>query len=1101
MRISRPALADRARRALAGKSLTVVAPAGYGKTTLLEEALAETRQNAAWIRCTEADRHAGRLLDSIARAVNDAVPGSSEVVTNAGDGMRGAPEATDAVRALLAECDRILVDPLAIVIDDAEVLDGAEGACAVLDEMVADSGRRVGVAVLARRALSLRLAKVRGTGRLVELGIVDLAFDAGECNDLVAKSTGRDATVDEVDDLMTATEGWPLGIATLAREVRSGHRVADPDRSLRSPQALRQYLHEEVLVPVADPQRARLLLSAIPRRLTPAIAGALDLPENHLAEAGTGGLFLQRIGVDTFAYHPLFREVLLDQLSAEVSAERIEQAHRSVAPLVAAHDPVETIEHWIAARAWSRAVEAIACEAGSVTSTSPALVRSWLDRLPDVMGDDARVQLLVGQLAWAEGRYETAIDSLRAGLGLDGDDTDRREIDDTATDPRVSASSEWWGRFLLIDCLGMAGRPTAGIAIAEGFDQPAARDAGPIAAAAGLSAAHALASAGQPQTALELASRVNALPGADAVIPIDALLRAYIDIPAGNLDDAAERTLRAYRQVEVDDPLGMRFNLMAAHATVLGEQGCRDEALDWWELQRVEADRALLVARVNTIRGVQALLLAQLGKMSDAEDFLALHVVTDTWADQSAHVARAIVASRSGDRAAALSAAQHGITAAKTAPPLFRWWTGVDLVPALAGVDAFDRADTLLQDAADMVERMYPGQAGRHLRARTTILQAFISAERGDLDRAAALVGDGIDLSVDTAPAILRLEWPRIGPLVSEALTRGVLEPAPMIDCLWSAFPDGNALTQLADHPDGEVRRAAFRPALVSGHPTARAIVAAAAEDADPLVASAAAEAIARVNDAPPPRRFESLGGFRVRRGGWSTDERSWGRPVDARLVRFLLVHGESPVPTDVILEAIWPELDPDGARRSLQVSASRIRQLLDDPDPVASIIEVGQGTYRLRLAPGDVLDWRHFERAADVALSDRTPSLPLLERARSLWRGEPLPEERYSDWAAGWRARLVDLCVEVLVALVGEYERAGDDTSAIRVARELVDLDPYDERSHRLLMEALARAGRRGQALRQYLLCRRMLIDDLGVEPSDATSALHARILAGSVI
>ena len=98
-------------------------------------------------------------------------------------------------------------------------------------------------------------------------------------------------------------------------------------------------------------------------------------------------------------------------------------------------------------------------------------------------------------------------------------------------------------------------------------------------------------------------------------------------------------------------------------------------------------------------------------------------------------------------------------------------------------------------------------------------------------------------------------------------------------------------------------------------------------------------------------------------------------------------------------------------------------------------------------------------------------------------------------------QAPLVDRCVEVLVALVDAHNGAGQLASATRVARELVDLDPYDERSHRLLMTALARTGRRGQALRQYLVCRRMLLDHLGVEPGEDTSALYAHVLAGDVI
>ena len=191
VRIPRPALAARAARALVGQSLVVVAPAGYGKTTLIEDALASTQLRVAWVRCTPADRHAGRLLGSIARAVDHAVPGSSEVIANAGDGGQRAPDPIDGVRALLAECDRLLVDPIAIVVDDAEALTESEGARSVLEELIRDNGPMVGVAVLSRRALPLRLAKPRSSGRLVELGIGDLAFDASECSDLVARAAGR----------------------------------------------------------------------------------------------------------------------------------------------------------------------------------------------------------------------------------------------------------------------------------------------------------------------------------------------------------------------------------------------------------------------------------------------------------------------------------------------------------------------------------------------------------------------------------------------------------------------------------------------------------------------------------------------------------------------------------------------------------------------------------------------------------------------------------------------------------------------------------------------------------------------------------------------
>jgi DNA-binding SARP family transcriptional activator len=63
------------------------------------------------------------------------------------------------------------------------------------------------------------------------------------------------------------------------------------------------------------------------------------------------------------------------------------------------------------------------------------------------------------------------------------------------------------------------------------------------------------------------------------------------------------------------------------------------------------------------------------------------------------------------------------------------------------------------------------------------------------------------------------------------------------------------------------------------------------------------------------------------------------------------------------------------------------------------------------------------------------------------------------------------------------------------------VKLDPLNEHGHRVLMTAYSRTGRRGHALRQYLECRRALVDALGVEPAAETSRLQAQILAGEAV
>jgi DNA-binding SARP family transcriptional activator len=175
---------------------------------------------------------------------------------------------------------------------------------------------------------------------------------------------------------------------------------------------------------------------------------------------------------------------------------------------------------------------------------------------------------------------------------------------------------------------------------------------------------------------------------------------------------------------------------------------------------------------------------------------------------------------------------------------------------------------------------------------------------------------------------------------------------------------------------------------------------------------------------------------------------------------------------------------------------------VLDPPGSEHSVIESIERTYRLVLGGRDKLDAEEFVAAAGAALDEAGEERKtLLEHARSLWGGEPLPEERYSDWSAAYRERLVDRHTGVLAALVAVHEEAGDHGEAAGVARELVDLDALNEGGHRALIRAYARTGRTGRALRQYLECRRALVDQLGVEPSEATSRLQARVLAGDPV
>lgn len=315
-------------------------------------------------------------------------------------------------------------------------------------------------------------------------------------------------------------------------------------------------------------------------------------------------------------------------------------------------------------------------------------------------------------------------------------------------------------------------------------------------------------------------------------------------------------------------------------------------------------------------------------------------------------------------------------------------------------------------------------------------------------------------------------------------------EPAsPLVQILWTALKQGEI------DPPTAIRE------IEAGLPGGASALVPFTRHPLPAVRLAASGALARRHREPAPLQFTLLGGFSVTRGSWRADDDAWERRVAQRVVRLLLLHRDRALGEDEIFEVFWPDRPSDSARRSLHVAISRARRVLDSPG-APTVIEAADRHYRLRLRPGDHVDADEFEAAAQQALTEQAAAtVRPLERAASLWAGEPLPEERYSDWALGWRERLTDLYTSVLAGLTDACLERGDLVAAAVRARDLVGLDPLNEGGHRRLMVAYARAGQRSQALRQFLQCRRTLVEQLGVEPAVETAAVQQHVLMGEPV
>jgi DNA-binding SARP family transcriptional activator len=228
------------------------------------------------------------------------------------------------------------------------------------------------------------------------------------------------------------------------------------------------------------------------------------------------------------------------------------------------------------------------------------------------------------------------------------------------------------------------------------------------------------------------------------------------------------------------------------------------------------------------------------------------------------------------------------------------------------------------------------------------------------------------------------------------------------------------------------------------------------------------------------------------------------GPPQLRHVLAALAVDAGRPVTTEALIQRVWDDRAPDGARRTVHVHIVRIRQLLDrasrSGQPPASLVR-GSGGYRLDVDP-DLVDLHRFRGLVNEASTpDRSDAerVALLGEALSRWRGEPLSGVT-GQWAERVRVALRQQHLDAVVAWAEAEIRLGRPETAVGSLAELADVHPLAERPTAALMRALQAAGRAGEALDRYGAIRRRLADELGIDPSGDLQRLHQAILRGEL-
>jgi pimeloyl-ACP methyl ester carboxylesterase/DNA-binding SARP family transcriptional activator len=239
------------------------------------------------------------------------------------------------------------------------------------------------------------------------------------------------------------------------------------------------------------------------------------------------------------------------------------------------------------------------------------------------------------------------------------------------------------------------------------------------------------------------------------------------------------------------------------------------------------------------------------------------------------------------------------------------------------------------------------------------------------------------------------------------------------------------------------------------------------------------------------------LGPVEVAGGDRALGPADLGGRKPRQVAEILLVHLGQPVPKDRIAELLWGKL-PDDPMRALEAYVSTLRRSLAPVVPDARrLVRTESHAYRLAL-DGVQLDLHRFDDLAGRATATDAPDarLHLRRQALELVRGDLLADEPYATWAWPLRELYAERRLQLLLDLAEDCLAAGRPDPAVRHAEQVLDAQPTRERAHRLLVAAYYAAGDQDLALQAYDRCRRVLADQLGVDPLADTERTFVAVL-----